>query len=103
MRITAGRLHLIGYLIMAAFMIGALFRSYEIDQEAARDRAAIERRFAATDAKHLGALRTVLCLARRNTLTSRQRTPAEKERITEFYNEALLSIDALPCDPLEDR
>lgn len=91
-------LALIGYLILAAFIVGALYRGYQIDRRAARDRAAIEQRFARSDAKQLAVIRTILCLAAHQTQTSKQRTPGEKARSSRFYNDALHSVNARPCD-----
>lgn len=49
------------------------------------------------------AIRTIMCLAQKQTLTSKQRTAEEKRVTVEFYREALASIGAAPCPlpPLE--
>lgn len=116
LRIAGRHLAVIGYVILSLAVIGGFFRVEQIAnlqqqqiQQAMAERRATQLRFeetaarlATSDERQLSAMRTVLCLARRNTLTSRQRTPEEKAAIAAFYNEALDSIDALPCDPLKE-
>jgi predicted negative regulator of RcsB-dependent stress response len=43
------------------------------------------------------AFRSFVCLAQNNTLTSRQRTDAEKERIVVFYTNLLHDLGQEPC------
>lgn len=65
---------------------------------ATQEREANVQRFAASDARQIEVLRTILCLAQRQTLTSRQRTPEEKRIAVAFYQEALRQIHASSCD-----
>lgn len=53
----------------------------------------------AADQRHLNAIHTILCLARDQTLTSKQRTAEEKTERVAFYDEALRRVHAKPCKP----
>lgn len=59
---------------------------------------ATEKILQRADQRQVEAIRTVLCLARRQTATSRQRTPDEKRQAFAFYDQALREIHAKPCD-----
>lgn len=99
------RLALIGYTVLA---IGACVGFARVEQianrqdeqleQAEHDRARIAARFTQTDRRQLEALRTIICIAQRNSLTSRQRTPEEKRIAVLFYQRALASIHARPCN-----
>jgi hypothetical protein len=77
---------LIGYLILAVSVVAAFWAFHLIIVH-------IDERNGRQDA----ALRAVLCLARNNTLTSKQRTPAEKQAIVLFYDQALRLLHVAPC------
>lgn len=73
-------------------------RVKQVQQQAALERKANTARFAESDRNQIEALRTLLCTLRKNTLTSRQRTEEEKQAVIRFYQIALESIHARPCN-----
>lgn len=62
------------------------------------ERAGLTARFAASDARQTAVLLTILCVAREQTLTSKQRTKAEIAERLVFYDKALNILHAKPCD-----
>lgn len=81
-----------------AFSMGASgYALYDRTDEA----KTVERALRVSDRRQLNAIRTILCLARVQTMTSRQRTPAEKRERLKFYDKALRSVHAKPCEPVK--
>lgn len=100
------RLLAIGFCFLALGVIAGFVRVEQIAnrQEAVIEIAAQERRenvrkFSEANENVVSAIRTMLCTLRKNTLTSNQRTAAEKQQVIRFYQVALDSVDAAPCDP----
>lgn len=95
---------LIAYTILALAMVAGFYRTEQIAnrqqhiiQRAALERAQNVENVRRSDARIVSAIRTMLCTLRTNTLTSGQRTPAEKQRVIAFYDLALESVKARPC------
>jgi hypothetical protein len=88
-RRTPNRKPLIGYLILTLSVVAAFYAFHGIIVH-------IDR----TNSRQDAAIRAVLCLARNNTLTSKQRTPAEKTAIVLFYDQALRLLHVRPCVPV---
>jgi hypothetical protein len=79
---------LIGYLILAVVMCIGFWRIEQLGQ-----------RIIEENARQDAGLRAMLCQARDNTLTSKQRTPAEKQAIVQFYDDALSAARLQRCSP----
>lgn len=101
----------IGYVILALCAVAGFIRVEQIanrqahiivqlkQQQAlgASERRANVRRFSQADLRMVSSQRTMICALQRNTLTSRQRTDAEKADVIRFYKIALDAIHARPC------
>lgn len=66
--------------------------------QARQDRISTSEQFTANDTRQVAVLRTILCVAREQTLTSKQRTKTEIAERLVFYDKALDILHAKPCD-----
>jgi len=87
--------------IISMALTGGGFALYDRFEETNYRRAAqqeVNRQLQEADRRQIGAMRTVLCLARAEVLMRDDFTADERKRAIDFYDRALVKIHALPCD-----